>query len=194
MARLRPAVLAVLACLVLPASAAAAPPAPSGTAPAVTGTARDGQTLSSPNGSWTGTAPITYTRRWQRCDAAGEACAALDASGATYLLGGTDVGATLRVLVTATNAEGTATRWSSPSSVVGPRRPPVLRDAPAVTGSARDGQTLTTTNGTWDGVTPLTFARRWLRCDAAGEACAPLTATGTTLVLGAADVGATIRV
>jgi PKD repeat protein len=36
-------------------------------APAITGTPQTGGTLTSTTGTWTGTAPITYGRQWQRC-------------------------------------------------------------------------------------------------------------------------------
>ena len=90
------------------ASAATAPiagVAPSATAaPEISGTATDGETLSAWAGTWDGSTPRTYTRRWQRCDAGGDAC--VDIVGATddtYTLTGADVGATIRVVVTAAN-------------------------------------------------------------------------------------------
>ena len=53
---------------------------------------------------------------------------------------------------------------------------------PAVTGTPTVGQTLTTTNGTWDGAP--TFARQWVRGNT------PIAgATALTYVLVAADVG-----
>lgn len=59
--------------------------------------------------------------------------------------------------------------------------------APAVTGTATNGSTLTTTNGTWTN-TP-TFTRKWLR-----DGVFIATQTGTTYVLVAADVGHKISV
>ena len=43
--------------------------------PAVSGTAVTGETLTASPGSWTGTAPLTFTYAWQRCDAGGATCA-----------------------------------------------------------------------------------------------------------------------
>ena len=39
---------------------------------------------------------------------------------------------------------------------------------PAVSGTPVQGQTLTTTNGSWNGTEPMTFEYHWLRCDASG--------------------------
>ncbi|MBI2815785.1 MAG: putative Ig domain-containing protein [Acidobacteria bacterium] len=64
---------------------------------------------------------------------------------------------------------------------------------PAVTGSPVQGQTLTTSNGTWTN-SPTSFAYSWLRCDGAGANCTTITgATASTYILVAADVGSTIR-
>lgn len=66
----------------------------------------------------------------------------------------------------------------------GGKPPPANTVAPAVTGTATVGQTLTTTNGTWTGVATPTYARQWFRGNhpIAG-------ATGATYVLTSADQG-----
>ena len=56
--------------------------------PAITGDADVGGTLTAGTGTWTGTAPVTFTYQWQRCDADGTNC--VDIAGATddtYKLG-----------------------------------------------------------------------------------------------------------
>lgn len=58
--------------------------------------------------------------------------------------------------------------------------------APAITGTAQVGQTLTVTNGTWAGPA-RTFTRQWLRNGAPIAA-----ATGTTYVPVVGDIGAVI--
>ncbi len=185
--------VACLALLAVPASAAA--PAATGL-PAIAGTARQGQVLTSTAGAFSGTAPITTSRAWQRCDETGAACAPIaSASAATYTLAAADVGRTLRVSVTATNLEGSATVGSPATALVGALSPPV-NDAgglPVVSGTARDGQTLNATDGAWSGIGPLTFTRLWRRCDAGGASCSSLAAAATHL-LTSSDVGATIRV
>jgi hypothetical protein len=84
------------------------------TAPAVSGTAQQGQTLTASNGTWGGS-PTGYAYQWQRCDASGANCADIaGATGSTYAVGSGDVGSTLRVSVTATNKFGSV---AAPSAV-----------------------------------------------------------------------------
>jgi hypothetical protein len=86
-------------------------------APVISGTLVDGSTLSASNGTWTGTPPIAYGYQWQRCDNSGANCANLSgATNATYTLGSGDIGARIRVVVTATNGAG---QTSAPSAATG---------------------------------------------------------------------------
>ena len=96
--------------------------APTNTAPpSISGTARDGETLTASEGTWTGDEPITYTYQWQRCDANGLNCASLaGATGRTYAVQTSDVNNRLRVAVTARNATGSATANSQPTATVTP--------------------------------------------------------------------------
>ena len=91
------------------------------TPPSVSGTARDGETLTASEGTWTGTDPITYTYQWQRCDANGLNCANLAGStGRTYAVQTSDVNNRLRVSVTARNESGSATESSQPTAAATP--------------------------------------------------------------------------
>jgi hypothetical protein len=121
---------------------------PSNTAlPAITGTAKDGQTLTSTTGTWSGS-PTSYTRAWQRCDSAGANCAAISgATAATYLVTSADVGKTIRVKVTATNASGSGNATSA-ATATATAAVPANTALPAITGTAKEGQTLTSTTGT----------------------------------------------
>jgi hypothetical protein len=76
-------------------------------APSVAGTPRNGETLTADPGTWSGTPSVTYAYQWLRCAAGGTGCVEIaGATGATYTLGAADVGQTIRVRVTATNAAG----------------------------------------------------------------------------------------
>jgi hypothetical protein len=95
---------------------------PSNTAPpTISGTARDGDTLTASEGTWSGTDPMTFTYQWQRCDGNGLNCANLaGATSRTYAVQTSDVNNRLRVVVTATNTDGSDTASSQPTGVVSP--------------------------------------------------------------------------
>src|SRR4051794_2609865 len=175
------------------ASAGAGKIAPANSAPpSISGTSQDGQTLSASSGSWTGTTPINFKYAWRRCDANGAACVTLSATAKTYVLQSADVGATMRVAVTAKNAAGSASATSAPTTVV-VGAPPRSTGAPVISGTAQVGQTLTATRGTWAGTTPMSFVLQWRRCDASGACTDVSGATSTTYVVKSDDLGATMR-
>lgn len=64
---------------------------------------------------------------------------------------------------------------------------PSNQSAPTITGVAQVGQTLTCSEGGWNGTQPITYAFQWKRNDVAIPG-----ATATTLLLTAEDVGAQI--
>jgi hypothetical protein len=86
-------------------------------APTITGIAVSGQTLSVKSGLWEGRRPLTLAFQWQRCGRG--ACVPVQGvSGRRYLIASADVGATVVVEVTATNAVGSANASSAPTAVV----------------------------------------------------------------------------
>ena len=87
-------------------------------APTISGSAQQGQTLTAAAGTWSGSTPMTYSYQWQRCNSSGGSCTSVAGSAASYALGAGDVGSTMRVSVTATNSIGSATASSAPTSVV----------------------------------------------------------------------------
>jgi hypothetical protein len=185
------------------ASGATATVAPAGTAPAntkkpsISGTLREGQTLTAAKGDWSGSTPISYAHQWQRCDDAGNNCTAVGgATQTTYKLVAADVGRRMRVDVRASNTQGTTTATSDPTGVVSSLGgAPAAKKAPAISGRSVEGQTLSAGAGDWDGARPFAFAYQWLRCDQAGNACAPIGgATQGSYRLVAADVGRRLRV
>jgi hypothetical protein len=95
------------------------PAAPSNTAPpTISGTAKAGQTLVATPGQWTGS-PDNIAYQWQRCESTGSNCAPVSgAMSQSYGVGAGDVGATIRVRVTAFNSGGSSSATSAPTAVV----------------------------------------------------------------------------
>jgi hypothetical protein len=172
------------------------PPAPTNTiAPAVSGNAQDGQTLTASTGTWTGS-PTSFAYQWQDCSASGKSCANVSgATASTYQLAASDVGHTVRAVVTASNEGGASAADSAVTGTVTSSEPaPTNTTLPSVSGSAVEGQTLSASNGTWTG-SPTSFSYQWEDCNTSGEACANVSgATSSSYKLAAGDVGHTLRV
>jgi hypothetical protein len=205
-----------LACVLAFTGTAAAGPNPSPNAkgqqvatnsspPTISGTTIEKSTLTGTTGSWSG-GGISYAFQWFRCDTAGNGC--LPIAGATtssYLLALTDVGKTLRVIVEASNKNGTASAPSAPTAVIAPAPAapppaptptaiaPANTSPPTIAGTGVSGQTLTSSTGTWSG-SPTSYAFQWQRCDGGGSNCVALIgASGSTYALTSVDVGTTLR-
>ena len=193
---------AALTALLLPVTGAAGPQAApvNETDPSIGGIAARGQTLTANPGSWSGSAPITFTYQWRRCNDAGADCSDVSgATGQTYALGSGDVGKRIRVRVTATNSDGTNNELSDATAKV-TEGTPVNQLEPQISGTPTEGRQLTASNGTWVGVQPMTFTFQWVRCgtdggDPLGSKCAAISgATKSTYTPVAADVGSRLRV
>lgn len=93
--------------------------------PTISGTAQVGKILAATTGTWSGTAPITYSYQWLRCDSSGSSCVLVTgAAAATYALTSAEIGSTVRVRVTAANSAGSGTATSAQSVVTAPGSPP----------------------------------------------------------------------
>jgi hypothetical protein len=193
------------AALFVPVAGSATQAAPQATSePTVTGPTVQGQTLTTTNGTWTGTTPMTFDYRWLRCDTSGGGANGVNCETIpgetrnTYVLTAQDVGHTIRSRVIATNADGTASANSDPTGVVqgsATAGPPSRNEPPTISGTPQEKQTLTASNGTWTGGQPQTYTYQWRRCDANGGNCVDIAgATKQTYVLTASDIGHTIRV
>lgn len=173
------------------------PPA-SALSPSVSGVTVQGQTLTGAHGAWTNS-PSSLEYQWQKCDPLGAACASIGgATGQTYLLGGADVGHTIRVQEFATNASGTggpavstATGVVQAEAVARPMAP--SNDSrPVIRGTTTVGRSLAVSVGTWSGTPPLSFSYRWRRCD---RRCVTITgAAGSSYALVRADTGSHVLV
>jgi hypothetical protein len=82
-------------------------------APAVTGTASVGQTLTTTNGTWTGAPAPTFTYQWQR-----NTSNISGATSSTYVIQAEDATNTLRCVVTATNPLGAVSANSNSTATV----------------------------------------------------------------------------
>ena len=162
--------------------------------PTITGTPRVGEVLTAHNGTWDN-APTSYRYRWLRCNENGNLCALLAADGETYRLAQADVGRTMRVRVTAVNADGATNARSEQTAIIASNAAPLTNTArPTVTGDARVGQELTATEGTWTG-NPTSFSFQWQRCNIDAVTCLDVTgATGRTYGVRLADLGFRLRV
>jgi hypothetical protein len=172
-----------------------APPSNVG-APAITGVVQQGQTLTESHGQWTNT-PTSYAITWFRCDGSGANCATVaGATPQTYTLTSADVGGTIVVEETASNAGGAGIAYSALTSVVttpaGIVPPPTPVSPPTVSGTVKQGGTLTASQGTWDN-NPDGYAYQWMRCF--GSSCAAIPgANSNSYAISAADVGFAIEV
>jgi hypothetical protein len=99
--------VAVAAAQVVSPPTPTTPPTSAGP-PGVSGAGRIGQTLTCSSGAWSGTAPLSVNYRWTRDQAA-----IAGANGPKHVLVAADAGHTIRCVVSATNAAGTASAQSS---------------------------------------------------------------------------------
>jgi hypothetical protein len=86
--------------------------------PVITGTPTVGQELSTTNGNWNGSKPITYSISWQRCNIAVTDCTDLGKSGPTYTLVAGDAGHRMRTKLKASNSDGQSSALSVPTAIV----------------------------------------------------------------------------
>jgi glucose/arabinose dehydrogenase len=86
------------------------------TQPSISGQPREGRTLTTTNGGWTGATPMTFKYQWRRCDSGGNSCVDIqNATASSYALTSADVGFRMRARVTATNSGGSASADSAPT-------------------------------------------------------------------------------
>ena len=163
--------------------------------PSVVGSLVEGGLLKALTGSWSGTAPLSYGYEWELCNSAGEACKGISgAAEAVLSLVTGDIGSTLRVVVTATNAAG-STSATSPATTVVSALLPSNTAAPSITGLLKVGQLLTALTGKWTGTPPITYGYQWELCNLLGKECAAIAkATGPTYLLSLLDLALPLRV
>ena len=176
--------------------AVAAPPTPNNPAsgaPTINGTAQVGETLTADTtgiADEDGLTNDTFTYQWLADDTAIQG-----ATNADYTLVEADEGKSIKVQVRFTdNAGHDETLTSTATAAVTPAPTPnnPATGAPAITGTAQVGETLTAnTSGISDadGLENVSFSYQWLADDAAIAG-----ATGSTYTLADSDEGKTVRV
>src|SRR5207302_1632145 len=177
------------------ATGAVTPPPPVNTEPpTIYDTAQQRETMTEPHRTWTNS-PTSYSYQWQQCNSEGNSCTAISgATNQTYVPVAADVGHALRVQETASNAGGAGSPATSAPTAAVSSSLPANTAPPTITGSARQGQTLTEHNGTWTNG-PASYAYQWLQCDSLGNSCLPISgATSQTYVPVAGDLGHALRV
>ncbi len=172
--------------------ASTAAPGPSVTGPpTVVGTTAAGKRLTALAGTWLGSGAITYGFQWHRCDAAGAHCTSIHgAVSATYVLVSKDIGKTLGLTVTATDADGVTAAYANLVGPIAAPRPLLVSTAqPVVSGAPVVGKAVQVTTGGWS-PTPTKVTYAWERCNANGRICAAIAnATGNAYTPTAADAG-----
>jgi hypothetical protein len=192
MKRLTPFIVLLLVGGVLAGAAVAAAPANS-TKPTISGTEKSGSTLTTSNGTWSNS-PTSYGYQWRRCATDGTACVDIvGATSQTHVLTTSDVHHTIRVIVTAKNADGSATATSDPTGVIGSANGPSNTAKPSVSGTAVPGGELTVSNGSWNPAA-TSFTYQWQRCDSSGGGCLNIAgATGKAYGVRSVDAGNRVR-
>ena len=179
-------------------------------APAISGTARAGETLTAAKDTIAdadglpATFPDDYTLQWVRVDADGTNPVNIGTDSGTYALVAADVGKKIKVEVSFQDDDGndeevTSEPYPSGTATVAAANNPAT-GAPAISGTARAGETLTAAKDTIadaDGL-PATFpddyTLQWVRVDADGTNPVNIGTDSGTYALVAADVGKKIKV
>jgi Right handed beta helix region len=167
------------------------PPGPVNTAlPTITGTVTDGKTLTAHNGSWSSLYAGTFGYQWYSCTTADNSTCTAVGTSSTYTLTPQDFGNYIRVDVTATNA-GDSTTASSAYTAQVAGAPPRFTSAPTMRGTSimTAGYTVIAMLGNYAADGTPTFSYQWLHDGSSIHG-----ATGSTYVLGNADVGKHISV
>ena len=169
----------------------ARPNSPATGAPTISGTVRAGETLTADTSGITdadGLTNVSYSYQWlaEDADIAGE-------TASTYTLSDDDVGKAISVRATFTDNAGNEESLTSEATAEVTARPnSPATGAPAISGTAQVGETLTAdTSGITDadGLTNVAFSYQWLADDADIQ-----DATGSTYTLTDDDVGKVIKV
>jgi len=148
--------------------------------PVLSGTPKEGNTLTVTNGVAIGTEPITYSFNWLND---GISIGATDQN--TYVVPAGVEGDTISCEVTANNGIPPTDSAESNGLVIVAMLPPVNTVAPVLSGTPEPDEVLTCTDGTWTGEPTIIFTYAWYKAPSTvigGE-------TANTYTVLAGDVG-----
>ena len=181
------------------ATVEAAPNTPATGAPAISGVAQVGETLTADTSGISdadGLTKVSYSYQWVANDGTADTDIT-NATDSTYAPVAADEGKTIKVTVSFTDDAGNEETLASPATAAvkaAPNTP--AAGAPAIIGTAQVGETLaanTTGIADADGLTNAIFTYRWIANDGTSDADIA-TATDSTYTLVANDEGKTIKV
>ena len=146
--------------------------------PSITGEATVGTSLTVNTGGWSST-QITFNIQWFSCATSlSSSCVAqAGRTTGTYLITASDMTKYIRASVTALDATGGSTVFTS---LVGPVvTPPQASVLPVITGVATPGSVLQVTRGTWSGAATTGDQYQWLRCTSVDTSNCTVISTGS---------------
>src|SRR5204863_168414 len=89
------------------------------------------------------------------------------ATNQTYVPVAEDIGHTIRVQETASNAGGSSSPATSAQTAAVTPPPPTNTSPPTISGTAQQGQTLTEAHGSWTNE-PASYTYQWQQCNSEG--------------------------
>lgn len=169
-------------------------PAPTIASASISGTPTQGQTLTASAGTLGGGAVTTTSYQWQSSSTSGGTYANIaGATASTYILPSAQVGNYIKVVITVTNAGGSASATSSATNVIAPIAPTI--GSATIAGTPSLNETLTATAGSLGGGPVTSTTYQWQASNTASGTYSNISgATNNTIVLSAAEVGKYVRV
>ena len=146
--------------------------------PSITGEATVGTSLTVNTGGWSST-QVTFNIQWFSCSTSlSTSCVAqAGRTTGTYLITASDLTKYVRASVTALDATGGSTVFTS---LIGPVvTPPQASVLPVITGVATPGSVLQATRGTWSGAATTGDQYQWLRCTSVDTSNCTVISTGS---------------
>ena len=164
------------------------------TAPVISGTAQNGQTLTAVTTNWVNR-PTSFTYQWSRTASVGGAYAEIvGATFATLVLTEGDVGYFFKVVVTASNSGGTSSGSTSSATSIVLDIAPVNSGTPTINGTTQVKEELTASRGTWAS-SPTSYAYQWKRANSASGAYSNIDGeTSSSYTVTPDDVGKFVKV